>query len=1063
MISPHHSHPTNGVSPSDSNYAAQVGLPATRTTYDQLSRVIARVDKLGNTTTTEYSPDGRTVFVRNPNTSTRVTTRSASGDTLSITGTAVTPEFHTYGILPDGTRWSRTVQGETANSPRFTQRYENLLGQTICEERSGFQGAVLATTHSYDFYGRLVSTIADGKPTAELTYDELGEREASVVRVASGDWRKTDTPSTYELCDADVWHVLCSEISCSDNTIQSISQTRADRITGLSQEILAQTRMTDLRGNVSESRTEREGSEIVKMDTDSMQMGCAKLYYRLGKIVRSVSVSGVESEMRYDGLGRQIATLDGRGNESRVEYDALGRWIVSIDPEGNRTSYGYSVLGEIVAVTNAMGDVVVYEYDLRGRKAYEGGATYPVRYTYDIFGNKIAMVTYRDEKSSNGDETRWLYDEASNCMTNKVYADGKGTSYSYDSYGRVCKRIWARGIETTYSYNDWGELVRTDYSDDTTSVVLSYDAMGRQVSAIDAAGVTTFAYDIFGALTNETVVGVADTNTIERFYDAFGRDVGYALNGVRQSTLAYDPTTGHIASMLAAGSDTPFTWNYLEGSDLKSSLAYPNGLTASWQYDANNQLLQVCNASPTNTISQYDYSYDAAGRRVQIARSGSAMSETCTDVYGYNIRNELVLAGKLVGGDDLGAPQTATVEYAYEYDDIGNRITSFGLGTNRTYIANNLNQYTLISNLCDTASLREEFHPQFDDDGNQTLVKTATGIWSVTYNGENRPILWSNGTTNIFMSYDCMGRRVAKNGQRFVYNGYLQIADNNGNVYVWDPTEPVATRPLVWLNGASAAYYTHGENKCVSEVVAADCGLVAYYEYSPFCALIVQRGTAQLANPWRFSSEYFEDDLSMVYYNYRHYDLMIGRWLVRDSMEAESENNCYAYISNRCVGWDVLGERYGNPVGGPNMTPFGPASPYEPGGPYDGRGPRALPVILHEGCDCEDEILKAIELAQELIKKSKCSKWFQEHDEQNDLLGTFTVVCHGKSKVPCLFFPAWTTPFNRRIGVCANQLVNNQKEEIASVIIHEIAHHYCTILWGREDCAMSAQDACMGE
>jgi hypothetical protein len=150
-------------------------------------------------------------------------------------------------------------------------------------------------------------------------------------------------------------------------------------------------------------------------------------------------------------------------------------------------------------------------------------------------------------------------------------------------------------------------------------------------------------------------------------------------------------------------------------------------------------------------------------------------------------------------------------------------------------------------------------------------------------------------------------------------------------------------------------------------------------------------------------------------------------------------------------------------VGGPNMTPFGPASPYEPGGPYDGRGPRALPVILHEGCDCEDEILKAIELAQELIKKSKCSKWFQEHDEQNDLLGTFTVVCYGKSKVPCWFFPAWTTPFNRRIGVCANQLENNQKEEIASVIIHEIAHHYCTILWGREDCAMSAQDACMGE
>ena len=34
---------------------------------------------------------------------------------------------------------------------------------------------------------------------------------------------------------------------------------------------------------------------------------------------------------------------------------------------------------------------------------------------------------------------------------------------------------------------------------------------------------------------------------------------------------------------------------------------------------------------------------------------------------GYNIRNELISAAKLVGGDDLGAPQsrTYTTEYAY--------------------------------------------------------------------------------------------------------------------------------------------------------------------------------------------------------------------------------------------------------------------------------------------------------------------------------------------------------------------------------------------------------------
>ena len=82
-----------------------------------------------------------------------------------------------------------------------------------------------------------------------------------------------------------------------------------------------------------------------------------------------------------------------------------------------------------------------------------------------------------------------------------------------------------------------------------------------------------------------------------------------------------------------------------------------------------------------NVISQYDYTYDAAGRRIEIARFGSVMSESRTDAYGYNIRNELTSASKLGG---------TMPEYAYNYDDIGNRITSTDLGTNRTYIANNL-------------------------------------------------------------------------------------------------------------------------------------------------------------------------------------------------------------------------------------------------------------------------------------------------------------------------------------------------------------------------------------
>ena len=448
-------------------------------------------------------------------------------------------------------------------------------------------------------------------------------------------------------------------------------------------------------------------------------------------------------------------------------------------------------------------------------------------------------------------------------------------------------------------------MTNTVYSDGTPTISLAYNRAGRQIQAIDAAGVTTFLYDDFGALTNETVVGVAGTNTIERFYDSLGRDLGYALNGVRQSTLAYDAATGRLATMLVPEAQSnnqtnqkikQFSWSYLPGSDLKSSLAYPNGLTASWTYGNRGELLEVNNASPTGTISRYAYTYDAAGRRIACAKLGTAFEQSDSVNYGYNTRSELTNATAAVD---------SAYRYSYDFDDIGNRNTSSERGTNATYTANNLNQYMSL----------DAFVPQYDADGNQTLVKTTTGTWQVSYNGENRPILWTQGTNTISMSFDRMGRRVTKNNQRFIYNGYLQIANfrsttttSDYNCFVWDPTEPVATRPLAWKRGTSVAYYTHDGNKNVSEVIDSNNDVAAHYEYAPFGALTVSRGASAAANPWRFSSEYAEDDTATVYYNYRHYEPVMGRWLGRDPIEEEGSVNLWGFVDNTPLdGVDALG------------------------------------------------------------------------------------------------------------------------------------------------------------
>ena len=71
---------------------------------------------------------------------------------------------------------------------------------------------------------------------------------------------------------------------------------------------------------------------------------------------------------------------------------------------------------------------------------------------------------------------------------------------------------------------------------------------------------------------------------------------------------------------------------------------------------------------------------------------------------------------------------------------------------------------------------------------------------------------------------------------------FLPIHWQSGNAvrteFVWDPTEPIATRPLVMRakNWNLNLFYTHDGNKNVSEVFyhAPQNGIAAHYDYAPF-------------------------------------------------------------------------------------------------------------------------------------------------------------------------------------------------------------------------------------
>ncbi|MBP3302299.1 MAG: RHS repeat-associated core domain-containing protein, partial [Opitutales bacterium] len=49
----------------------------------------------------------------------------------------------------------------------------------------------------------------------------------------------------------------------------------------------------------------------------------------------------------------------------------------------------------------------------------------------------------------------------------------------------------------------------------------------------------------------------------------------------------------------------------------------------------------------------------------------------------------------------------------------------------------------------------------------------------------------------------------------------------------------------------------------------------------------------------QWSSEVYDSELDLVYYNYRHYSPTLGRFLSRDPIQEQGGPNLYAFVKNR--------------------------------------------------------------------------------------------------------------------------------------------------------------------
>ena len=138
-----------------------------------------------------------------------------------------------------------------------------------------------------------------------------------------------------------------------------------------------------------------------------------------------------------------------------LAYDALNRLLTDKDGKNQTISYAYDPLGRMTSYTDAKGATFSFGYDLLGRR------------------------TQRTEP-----DTTWQ-------------------SYTYDVAGRLLIHRKADGQTKTHIYGNAQRdfLTQVNYSNGEPARVMTYDRLGRVLSAANGSSTVSRAYDPAGRRT----------------------------------------------------------------------------------------------------------------------------------------------------------------------------------------------------------------------------------------------------------------------------------------------------------------------------------------------------------------------------------------------------------------------------------------------------------------------------------------------------------------------------------------------------------------------------------
>jgi len=312
-------------------------------------------------------------------------------------------------------------------------------------------------------------------------------------------------------------------------------------------------------------------------------------------------------------------------------------------------------------------------------------------------------------------------------------------------------------------------------------------------------------------------------------------------------------------------------------------MTHGNGVVTTYQYDPASQLTRLAHQLGAATINSFDYSYDRVGNR---KTKGDTIGMA---TYAYDVLNRLVEA--------INPLPTNPLE-SFQYDAVGNRITS---NQNGSSVFNVANQLTEDAN----------FTYQYDNNGNLTAKtnKTNGQLTAYEYDAENKLVrAVINGTVANY-KYDGLGRRVEKEVisasttvTRYIYDNedILLELDGSNNILARYTHGPGIDEPLI-MEKAGASFFYHAEGLgSITEITDAAGALKQQYTYSSFGKIESQLDPTFI-QPYTFTGREFDPETDLYFHRNRTYDWRTGRFNQEDLIGLTGGINLYVMTRNNPV------------------------------------------------------------------------------------------------------------------------------------------------------------------